>query len=231
MLSELKRTIKRPDVLETIEKDKVPVSILMNTNRQKILLFLFKYPCSHLHKIGRSLDFSLNTTRWHLRKLEEKGYIEYMKFKNRKIFFPTNSLKEVDMRLLSILNDKKFETIYQQVQLKPGITQKEIYSSIERKQSTVAENLNILEETNLIRSQRDGLYRRYYPTPLIKQREKKIKKTLKSYRRTLLQFLKSDGLEPELLRTTDIKLHIRIRSGLEKSDLIFIFNPYERFVR
>ena len=41
----------------------------------------------------------------------------------------------------------------------------------------------------------------------------------------------TNGVEPEILRTTDKKFHIRIKSGKNKSDLIFYFNPYERFIK
>ena len=59
---------------------------------------------------------------------------------------------------------------------------------------------------------------------------KKDRKALKKYRKHLIHLLERDGVEPEILRTTDKNFHIRIKSGKEKSDLIFYFNPYERFL-
>jgi hypothetical protein len=53
---------------------------------------------------------------------------------------------------------------------------------------------------------------------------------MKEYRRILIQLLKKDGVEPEILRTTDKKFHLRIKSGKYLADLIFYFNPYERFL-
>jgi predicted transcriptional regulator len=231
MLSELKKTIKRPDSDESIEKKKVPVSILMNNNRQKILQFLFRYPCTHLHEIARYFKFSINTTRWHLRKLKQMGFINDYNISNRKIYFPNNSLKEFDIKVLGLLNDKKLEHLFTNIQTYPGINQKELYELLEKKQSTIAENLNVLEKNDLIYSQRDGRNRRYYPTSLVQTREKLTRKSLKKYRRILIQLLKLDGVEPEILRSTDKKFHIRIKSGKSQSDLIFYFNPYERFLK
>jgi predicted transcriptional regulator len=230
MLTDLKKSIKRPESVERMEKEKVPVSILMNQTRQNILQFLFRYPCTHLHGIARNFNYSVNSTRWHLRKLFEFGYIDIFSVGNKKVYFPNEALSDQDIFLLSILNDHKMEQLYMEIKHHPGITQKEIYENLNKKQPTIVDNLFILENNELIYSQRDGLYRRYYPTGLIDQREKILRKSLKEYRRILIQLLKKDGVEPEILRTTDKKFHIRIKSGKYLADLIFHFNPYERFM-
>ncbi len=230
MLHALKKSITRPDNVNGSEIEKVPVSILMNQKRQKILQYLFKYPCTHLHGIAHNLDLSINSTRWHLRKLIQVGYINEHKLGNRKVYFPNNSLSNVDIEILGVLTNKKLESIFLEILHVPGITQKELYVQLNKKQSTIVDNLNILEKTQLIYSQKDGAFRRYYPTPMIITREKLIRKPLKKYRGSLIRILKRDGVEPEILRTTDKKFHIRIKSGKSKSDLIFHFNPYERFL-
>ena len=232
MLKALKRTITRPvkeDSIE-LEKEKEYVSILMNERRQKILQLIFKYPCLHLHGIARNFGFSINATRWHLRKLMQVGYIDECKLGNRKVYFPNNSLQDIDVQILGLLNDRKFEPIFTEILRNPGITQKEIYERFNTKQSTIVDRLSTLENNQLIYSQRDGLFRRYYPTSTIKNREKMNRKPFKKYRKLLIQILERDGVEPEILRTTDKKFHIRIKSGKGKSDLIFYFNPYFRFL-
>ena len=230
MLTALKKSIIRPEKTKSLEKEKAPVSILMNGNRQKILQYIFKYPCTHLHGIARNCGFSINATRWHLQKLISVGYISNFMLGNRKVFFLNNSLQELDIRLLGLLNNKKMEPLFMKILRTPGIIQKELCDGLNRKQSTIVDSLVILEQQELIYSQKDGSYRRYYPTEIIKTREKFNRKPLKEYRRFLLQILEQDGVEPEILRTTDKKIHIRIKSGRGKSDLIFYFNPYERFI-
>jgi len=230
MLSELRKTIARHDKLGTFERDRNRISILMNDKRQKILQYIFKFPCSHLHGIARNLGFSINATRWHLNKLISGGYISEHYFSNRKIFFPNNCLNEPDIKLLGIMNGNKNEIIYNEIKNNPGITQKDLINTLNKKQSTLVDNLNILEESNLIYSQKDGIFRRYYPTTLLKTRERVNRKPMKEYRGYLLQILRRDGVEPEILRTTDKKFHIRIKSGKSNSDLVFHFNPYERFI-
>ena len=227
----MKKTITRHDTTNRHEKPKVPLSILMNINRQKILQFLFKFPCTHLHGIARNFELSINATRWHLQKLMQVGYIDGIKLRNRKVFFPYNSLKKTDIQILSLLNDKKMESLFVEIQQTPGITQKELYKLLNKKQSTIVNNLETIEHNELIYSQKDGLYRRYYPTTVLLDREKMNRKTMRDYRRFLMQILERDGMEPEILRTTDKKIHIRIKSGKNKSDLIFYFNPYQRFMR
>jgi predicted transcriptional regulator len=232
MLKALKKTITRPDrsSISEIESEKEPICILMNQKRQQILQLIFKYPCKHLHEIARNFGFSINTTRWHLRKLLNFGYIEEHELGNRKVYFPNYSLQEKDIKILGLLNNKKFEVLFTEILHFPGITQKEIYERLNEKQSTIVDRLVCLEEHKLIYSQKDGLYRRYYPTSIIKSLEKESRRILKKYRKSLIQILEYDGVEPTILRTTDKKFHIRIKSGKSKADLIFYFNPYDRFL-
>ena len=232
MLKALKKTITRPDKLSIfeIESEKEPISILMNQKRQQILQLIFKYPCIHLHEIARNFGFSINATRWHLRKLLNFGYIDKHELGNRKVYFPNYCLQEKDIQILGLLNNKKFEVLFTEILHFSGITQKEIYERLNEKQSTIVDRLVCLEEHKLIYSQKDGLYRRYYPTSIIKSREKENRQILKKYRKSLIQILEFDGVEPTILRTTDKKFHIRIKSGKSKADLIFYFNPYARFL-
>jgi predicted transcriptional regulator len=232
MLKAFQKSITRPDKLavQQFEKEKEPISVLMNENRQKILQLIFKYPCTHLHGIARNFGFSINATRWHIRKLMNFGYIEEFKLGNRTVYYPTKSLTEPDIKILGLLNDKRMEELFNEILKMPGITQKEIRIELDLKQSTLADRLDSLEKSGLIYSQRDGLYRRYYPTTIIPSREKLNRKSLKEYRKVLIYIMEKDGVEPKILRTTDKKFHIRIKSGKRKSDLIFYFNPYERFM-
>jgi len=232
MLKALKKTITRPDKLTTLkqEKEKERISILMNQKRQKILQFLFKYPCIHLHGIARNFGFSINATRWHLRKLMDVGYLDEYQLGNRKVYFPNNCLPEIDIKILGLLNDKRLETLFTEIYHTPGITQKELVKLLNQKQTTIIDRLSLLEAHQLIYSQKDGIFRRYYPTTMINSREKENRKPMKEYRRLLIQILERDGVEPEILRTTDKKFHIKIKSGKVKADLIFYFNPYERFL-
>jgi len=105
MLKALKKTIIRPDRTIGLEQEteKEHVSILMNKKRQEILQFIFKYPCIHLHGIAQNFGYSINATRWHLRKLMDIGYVNDYNFSNRKIYYPNNSLCELDIKILGLL--------------------------------------------------------------------------------------------------------------------------------
>ena len=111
----------RPDknsIIE-IESEKEPISILMNEKRQKILQLIFKFPCIHLHEIARNFGFSINATRWHLRKLINFGYIDEYELGNKKVYFPSNTLEEKDIQILGLVNNKKFEGLFTEILQKP----------------------------------------------------------------------------------------------------------------
>ena len=229
MLKALKRTIRRREDLPELETDKVPDTLLMNETRQKILQHLCKYPCIHLSGIAKDLNLSFNASKWHLNKLVENGILHTKKIGNKLVYFPTDMIETEDIELLAIANNERNRPILRLINRVPGISQKEICKSVNRKQQTLVADINLLEARGLITSKKDGKFRRYYPTDTLKKRSNANRKRSNQFRQHLLNSMIRDGVEPTILRTTDKKMYVQIIAGKDKSNLIININPYEQF--
>ncbi len=230
MLRALRLTMTRKDKIPDLEEPKVPKGVLMNSTRRRILQYLSRYPCIHLHGLAKSMGLSINNARWHLGKLLENGYLSTLKMGNKRIYFPTGMIEVEDVNILAIVNNTNSARIFPIIAATPGITQKEISEIVDIKQQTLIDKIKLFEEVGLITSVRDGRYKRYYPTQLIEDREKQNHKRFKEFRHIMLKVLVRDGVNPQIIRTTDKNIHIQITSGKDKSDLILYINPFERLM-
>jgi len=230
MLKALRLTITRKDKIPDLEEPKVPKGILMNSTRRRILQYLSRYPCLHLHGIAKSMGLTTNNAKWHLDKLLENGYLSTLKMGNKRIYFPTGMIDIEDVNILALLNNSNSARIFPVIASTPGITQKEISKIVDTKQQTLIDKMKLFEKVGLITSVRDGRYRRYYPTKLMEGLEKKNRKRFKEFRQIMLKLLVRDGVNPQIIRTTDKNIHIRINSGKDRSDLILYINPFERLI-
>lgn len=230
MLKALKQTITRKDSIPDLEEPKVPKGILMNSTRRRILQYLSRYPCIHQNEIAKTMGLSLNNARWHLGKLVENGYLSTSRIGKKRVFYPTGLIELDDIGILTLVNNKKTSRIFPIISSTPGITQKEISNLTKIKPQSLIEKLKLFEKNGLIASVHDGSYRRYYPTELIKAREKTNHKRFKEFRQIMLKVLVRDGVNPNIIRTTDRNIHIQITAGKAKSDLILYLNPFIRFL-
>ena len=230
MLKAFRRTIRRREDLPELEKEKAPDALLMNETRQKILQFLCKHPCVHLSGIAKDLDLSFNASKWHLNKMVANKMLMTRKIGNKLVYFPTDMIETDDIELLAIANNERNRPIIKLVNRTPGITQKEICDATKRKQQTIVADIILLEDKGLIRSKKDGKYRRYYPTDILLKRVKATRKRSNQFRQHLLNSLINDGVEPVILRSTDKKIYIQILSGKERSNLIITINPFEEII-
>ncbi|MCK5560902.1 MAG: winged helix-turn-helix transcriptional regulator [Thermoplasmata archaeon] len=230
MLKALKQTITRKDSIPDLEEPKVPKGILMNSTRRRILQYLSRYPCIHQNEIAKTMGLSLNNARWHLGKLVENGYLSTSRIGKKRVFYPTGLIELDDIGILTLVNNKKTIRIFPIISSTPGITQKEISNLTNIKPQSLTEKLKLFEKYGLIASVHDGSYKRYYPTELIKAREKTNHKRFKEFRQIMLKVLVRDGVNPNIIRTTDRNIHIQITAGKAKSDLILYLNPFIRFL-
>lgn len=230
MLKAFKRTIRRRDDLPEFETEKVPDALLMNETRQKILQYLCKYPCIHLSGIAKDLKLSFNASKWHLNKLVDHGILNAHKIGNKLVYYPTDMIEIEDIELLAIANNERNRPILRLINKIPGISQKEICKTVNRKQQTLVADILLLERKGLIISKKDGKFKRYYPTAELERRNKANRKRSNQFRQHLLNSMIKDGVEPVILRTTDRKIYVQILSGKEKSNLIININPFEDFL-
>ena len=77
---------------------------------------------------------------------------------------PTLSEDEVDARFKA-LADHNRRTIITMVHRRPGITMQEISAAFAISRFAVMNHINLVERAGLIRSEKESIYRHFYPVP------------------------------------------------------------------
>ncbi|MCK5559894.1 MAG: winged helix-turn-helix transcriptional regulator [Thermoplasmata archaeon] len=201
-------------------------SLLMNPVRREIFRYLCEFPCNHLSGISRDLAITPPTTTWHLKKMIDRDLIARKKINGKIIFYPLNMIEEADIIILALINDLKVKRIFLTIKENPGITQKEISLNLELKHQTVLWHTSKLEDVGLISTIEDGKFKRYYPTNLLSELGDTHLSKLRAFREWLIKALKYDGIAPEVIRTTDKFILLRITTGREKTTLELPTNPF-----
>ena len=109
---------------------------------------------------------------------------------------------------------------------RPGLTQGEISSEIGTSKNALRNSLFKLLELSLLSEIRDGRYRRYYPTSLVKEKQDQYYERAKFYTDELMGKLKRDRLSPKLDISSGGEIILHIKSGNDSQTLNIAVNPF-----
>ena len=202
------------DALQTVVRDKPDISgmnvetsrstALFNKTRRYILALLIKRPCTHLRLIATHAGITAPAASWHLKKLQDAGYIQRLDERGKSMFYPEGYLDEYTIPLAAVLGDALNQRIFNNIEGEPGLTREDLEKRLEsgKPGTNIQKRLAALKKTGLISSVRDGRYARYFPTELIKEASRRHANILKEYRRKLTARLVEDGLRPKGTEST-----------------------------
>ncbi len=125
--------------------------ILDQFTRGRIYGYLEAHPGAHYSMIKSALELNNSTLAYHLRTLEREEYIKSGKEGKLRCFYPYNA-KIQNKNGLSAMQNKIVEIVSN----RPGITQKELISSVGASQQVVNYNVNSLKKLGLIEIERNG---------------------------------------------------------------------------
>ena len=129
--------------------------------RGQLFGYIKANPGDHFTAILAALELNNGTGTYHLEVLEREGLVKSVQEGMYRRFYPTGYKVPDEPRLTRIQM-----RIYDMIEQNHGIPQKEIAQAIEASQQLVGYHLGILERNRLIRSERLGRWKRYYPTHL-----------------------------------------------------------------
>ena len=81
-------------------------TVLLHPLRRKIYSLVFQSPGSNFSKISDMLNTSSSTLAWHLKKLEESGYLKSLKFSGKRIYYPATLRTELAEEIIQILSNE-----------------------------------------------------------------------------------------------------------------------------
>jgi len=219
--------IRREDLISS-EKPAVRegTSLLMNSTRREIFQYLCKYPCSHLRGISRDLEIAAPTSKWHLTKLEDAGFVSSRSVGRSLVFYPTQFIDGEHVELFSTLTKEKARIVFRVVYENPGITQQEISRASKLNYQAVRWFSKELEKTEVLKIVDDGKYKRHYPTEKLRDLSEAGRRRRKHFREYIIKCLLEDGVAPEVVYSSDAMFQIRIVAGTERALLPIPTNPF-----
>lgn len=188
-------------------------ALLMNPTRQKLLEHLCSFPSSFLRDLARNLDVAVPTMDWHLTKMVKADLLGKRQLGKKLVFYPLGLIESQHVEVFALLNTPQSREIYLAIEADPGLTQKALCKAVNLYHQAVRWHTNKLEEVELVSCTQDGNYKLYRPTDLVEQIRSVGRKRRRLFKDRLLKALKADGVEPELLRSTDKDLTIQISTS------------------
>ncbi len=202
-------------------------SLLMNAARRRIFEHVCNHPCSHLRKISRELNVSLQTTRWHLVKLSDGGLVVMIPKGKKTLFYPNNRIiGEQECQLISILRRKDALKVYLFIKRHPETTQRALSQSLDIYQQKLSVILSSLDKAELISHEKIGREKAYSTSNRINEMVESLEKNITRYERWLMDVLTRDGVNPKIAESNGGTLTIRLDFGAEKPTVLTIYkNP------
>lgn len=127
--------------------------------RGQIYGYIMSHPGEHYNGIKQALKVNNGTLSHHLRTLEMQGYLKSQRDGTYKRFYPTGT--KLPRRKGIQLSDLQME-IVDAIRQIPGLTQKDIAKREGITQQSVSYNLKLLERIGVLKSERDGVRKRYF---------------------------------------------------------------------
>lgn len=223
ILDALKRVVdgQEPEVYERRR-----TVILMNERRQDILRYLCSHPCSHFRKIARDMKLANRNLQFHLDKLAEGRYVSARRAGNRVIYYPADMLAPANIGLRAFLNEDESAKIFSLVMKMPGISQGEASVELGIDRQKARKTLTGLQGFGLIGVIKDGRFSRYYPSEGIPRLLSSQRKQSRTFRRTLVRIMRTDGVNPQIVRLSENEMHVKVLSGRRKRVLFITINSF-----
>jgi predicted transcriptional regulator len=137
-------------------------NIFANKKRKTINIYIQKRPGSTIREISKNKEISYTNTRHHILMLERAGKIILTKVGKFLRAFPTRVYDDNERKILQYLNNETGRSILIAILEMPGITNHELTGICEIEKSSIHWHIERLLKDNIIRSEKDGKFVRYY---------------------------------------------------------------------
>ncbi|GEM_PF-1971711 len=206
-------------------------SILSNPTRQQIYEYLTLHPCAYLSLISKDMLTSIHTLEWHLKKLQEGGYVREDRIGGYRIYFPVNLVESEDIHPLHLLNRENHRLIFSCIMYHPGMSMKDCASTCDISVSSAVTAISDLKADNLITSVEDGRFRRFFPSDRIQGLIERSDAREEAFLKWLLEKMAAEGLEPETVKKETPIAIISVKYRGAAGSLTVGLNPWRTVLK
>ena len=222
----LKKIFHQDDSLKKIEAQPATFSLLMNPIRFSVYLHLFNKPCDHTRSIARSVGFSTTAINWHLGQLSEKGYIESVDTKGKKLYWPSGMMFKIDIPTVEALRQPYAIPILKVIS-KNGepVSQKHIVAGLKEVQQNVDVWLVHLLSAGLLERTGKRKEARFSIASNLSERISHYDSEARKCSNKVISILRADGLMPVNPRLRRSRLCVYVKLPRETRKLNLECNP------
>jgi len=137
--------------------------VLENKNRDKIIELILNEPGIHFNELLRKTELAAGNLVWHLDILETYKIIGKKRVGKFIVYFPyyhKNPISNIDLKLSK---SKLTLEILEMIEEEPGLWNNLITKKLKVDHKTIHYHINKLKELNLIRFQKDGRKKKFFP--------------------------------------------------------------------
>jgi DNA-binding transcriptional ArsR family regulator len=196
--------------------------ILGNPQRRRVLQYLSLHPCGSIAEGAKALGLSPATVRFHALRLAAAEYVIAV----GPSFLPTGLVEGDDVPMFEALATASARRLLAAAFANTGLTVTELAEAVGMSRQGTATLLDSFESLGLVTRVADGRFTRVYPTRALEERRDRSKPRRKQFCDSLLRRLDAAGEAPEVLRKTDVGIHVRFGRGPSKATLELSIEPF-----
>lgn len=172
-------------------------------------------PGANFSKISDLLQTSSSTLSWHLKRLEESGYLRSIKFSGKRIYYPASLRTELAEEIIQIFSNETARKIFLFILNQPDVDcyPLNIARSLDPPlhHETVRYHLDRMKKAGLVEMRKEGKTILVSPGPEAYRLKEHGTATMgEEFVDFLLKNLRRDCLYPEVMEQTADKLVLRI---------------------
>ncbi|TFG04787.1 MAG: hypothetical protein EU536_03850 [Promethearchaeota archaeon] len=139
--------------------------ILTNEKRRKIFEYVTEHPGAHTREIQTTFNLGSYMAFRHLAFLEKFNFIRKKPYKNKIVYFPSDSDEQEDLKVL-LFRNQTINRIYRLIEDLGKVRATEISESLKIPYTTIQSHLNELVESGLISKVKENQTVFYIPTEI-----------------------------------------------------------------
>jgi len=199
-------------------------ALLMHPVRRDIYKIVSESPGSYFFEIASALELPHGTVSWHLKKLEEAGLLDTMRFAGRRVFFSKALRSKAVEKAFVVLRSEATQDVFTYILNNPGCYQAQIAEALDHHHDTIRHHIKRLKDAKLIISNRQGRTVHYNLGEVGKLiLDSNTEVISRAYIEYLFSRLEEECLTPELVEQERGMITIKI-SCAGKDDAYFSIN-------
>lgn len=191
----------------------------------------FLRPCTGLRGIAQLLSESPQTSRWHMAKLAEMGWVRSREIGHRRVYAPDGYILDEDLPVLLPLCSKPVGDVLRYVAEMGQTTMDQIAAGLGIEKATLSRTLDKLEDMQIIRSAPMGRVRAVALTGWLEARSDLYAQRFPGIRSMWRERLAAAGFEVKTLPSRISGVELAYRTPLLAGVLRIYADPYTLVLR